>query len=226
MSKIVPFLFEDNQLIRSIDQDGNPWFVGTDICKALEVKNTSQAFERLDEDEKADICLSDTSLNKTMQDRSFLAVNESGLYSLILSSRKPAAKRFKKWVTSEVLPSIRKTGSYSSGPQPEAHPDFRTEDLKSKFTPLTEEDYREWNDLIKRHLLLQTEVYKSRVRDQYSEQLRDTVCNSIRSTKLSNIAIAEIAQCDKAVVEYYRQEVKRGGEITTLRVGIIVVPEE
>ncbi|PHR10117.1 MAG: hypothetical protein COB29_01040 [Sulfitobacter sp.] len=107
MSKIVPFLFEDAQLIRSLEKNGNPWFVVVDVCKAMDVKNTSDVIARLDEDEKAEV-----DLIVGRQKRSLAIINESGLYSLIMSSRKPAAKRVKKWVTSEVLPAIRKTGRY------------------------------------------------------------------------------------------------------------------
>lgn len=87
--------------------DGEPFFVAKDICFALEITNVSAAVSRLDDDEKG-IIKSDTLGG--VQD--LLSINESGMYSLILRSNKPEAKRFKKWVTSEVLPSIRKTGQY------------------------------------------------------------------------------------------------------------------
>lgn len=94
--------------VRIITLEGIPWFVAKDVCEILEIQNNSQAVESLDEDEK---------LTYTMyisgQNRPVKIINESGLYSLVLTSRKPEAKSFKKWVTSEVLPSIRKTGSYS-----------------------------------------------------------------------------------------------------------------
>jgi len=95
-------------LIGTLEKDGGVWFVAKDVCKALELDDVSKACSRLDEDEKG------TNTVPTlggMQD--LLIINESGLYSLILTSRKPEAKAFKKWVTSEVLPAIRKTGSYA-----------------------------------------------------------------------------------------------------------------
>ena len=103
------FTFKETIQIRSILKDGEPWFIAGDICRALEIVNISGTCNLLDDDEKADIRLTDVSgkLNKT------LIVNESGLYSLIINSRKREAKIFRKWITSEVLPSIRKTGSYS-----------------------------------------------------------------------------------------------------------------
>lgn len=95
--------------IRTIVKDGEVWFVGKDVAEALGISNSRDAISRLDDDEKADVVLTDGS-----QNRNFSIINESGLYSLVLSSRKPEAKKFKKWITSEVLPSIRKTGSYNA----------------------------------------------------------------------------------------------------------------
>lgn len=85
-------------------QNGEPWWVLADVCKVLELTNPSKVSGKLDADEKPNLKLgfgSDATI-----------INESGLYSVILTSRKPSAKRFKKWVTSEVLPAIRKTGGY------------------------------------------------------------------------------------------------------------------
>lgn len=89
--------------------DGEPRFVAADVCKVLDLANVSQALSRLDEDEISDIILNDTAGRPNR----FKAVTESGLYSLILASRKPEAKAFKRWITHEVIPAIRKTGSYA-----------------------------------------------------------------------------------------------------------------
>lgn len=94
--------------VRIILQDNEPWFVAKDVCECLEINNSRQALSRLDADEKADVILNDGSQNRNMN-----IVNEYGLYSLVMSSRKPEAKEFKRWVTHEVLPSIRKYGSYN-----------------------------------------------------------------------------------------------------------------
>lgn len=99
-----------NLPIRTIlDNNSEVWFVASEVCAALDIKNISGSCSRLDSDEVDDIRSTDVSgkLNKT------LIVSESGLYNLIFSSRKEEAKIFKRWVTHEVLPSIRKTGSYS-----------------------------------------------------------------------------------------------------------------
>lgn len=101
------FETEDHFQFRTIIRDGEPWFVLADVCRALEIANSRDAASRLDEDEK-DVANTDT-LGGTQR---VAIINESGLYSLILTSRKESAKRFKRWVTSEVLPTIRKTGGY------------------------------------------------------------------------------------------------------------------
>jgi hypothetical protein len=93
-------------------KDGEPWFVAVDVCRVLEISNNRDALSRLDEDEKDDVGITDR-LNRT---QNMAIISESGLYSLVLTSRKPEAKAFKKWLTAEVLPAIRKTGSYSVTP--------------------------------------------------------------------------------------------------------------
>ena len=90
-------------------RDGEPWFVAKDVCTCLEIANVSDACSRLDEDERG-IVSTDTPSGK----QEMLIVSEPGLYSLIGSSKKPEAKAFKRWVTHEVLPSIRKTGKYDA----------------------------------------------------------------------------------------------------------------
>jgi prophage antirepressor-like protein len=106
-SNIVPFSFE-NHPIRVSDEDGEPWFVLVDVCAVLEISKHRDAASRLDEDERGSVVV-DTPGGP----QPTIVINESGLWSLVLTSRKPAAKRLKKWVTSEVIPSIRKTGTYS-----------------------------------------------------------------------------------------------------------------
>ncbi|MEN5239082.1 BRO family protein [Pseudomonas sp. TWI923] len=98
----------ENHNIRLLLIDGEPWFVAADVCQALAIRNNRDAIARLDEDEKG------VANTDTLSGRQEMGIiNESGLFSLILTSRKAEAKRFKKWVTSEVLPSLRKHGSYS-----------------------------------------------------------------------------------------------------------------
>ena len=107
-------VFSNDQFgqVRTVFKDGEPWFVAIDVCKALEIKNGRDAMSRLADDEKADVGLIDVSSNGIAQRRDFSIVNEPGLYTLVLGSRKPEAKAFKRWVTHEVIPTIRKTGGY------------------------------------------------------------------------------------------------------------------
>lgn len=107
---IIPFDFEE-QAVRVMMRDGDPWFVAADVCRVLELGNTAQTLSRLDEDEK-DIITGDT-LGGAQR---ISVISESGLYALIFTSRKEQAKRFRKWVTSEVLPSIRRTGHFDMTP--------------------------------------------------------------------------------------------------------------
>lgn len=93
--------------IRALSVDGEPWFVAKDVCVALAIKNSRDALARLDDDEKG-VALTDTPGGE----QRVQTVNEAGLYTLVLSSRKPEAHAFKRWVTHEVLPAIRRTGGY------------------------------------------------------------------------------------------------------------------
>ncbi|MHB1706399.1 MAG: BRO-N domain-containing protein [Acidithiobacillus sp.] len=105
---LMSFAFEDHAVRVVRDEAGEPWFVAADVCAVLELPNTTRALARLDADEQALISIQGISRGNDQVN----VVNESGLYALILGSRKASAKRFKRWVTHEVLPSIRKTGSY------------------------------------------------------------------------------------------------------------------
>ena len=107
-NQLQSFRFKHAHPFRAVTINGHPWFVSADVCGALGIGNTSMALERLDEDERG---ISSIPTPGGLQE--MLIINESGLYSLILGSRKPSAKKFKKWVTSEVLPAISKTGGYA-----------------------------------------------------------------------------------------------------------------
>ena len=100
--------------VRTIVGEGNePWFVASDICKSLEIKNTTDALKRLDEDEKS-------RFNLGLSGGATNVVNEYGLYNLILASRKKEAKEFKRWITHEVIPAIRRDGGYMVASQGES----------------------------------------------------------------------------------------------------------
>ena len=103
-NKIQVFSNEKFGQVRTVMQDSEPWFVAADVCKALDIVNVTVAVARLDEDERS-------KFNLGRQGETF-CVNEPGLYSLVLGSRKKEAKDFKRWITHEVIPTIRKTGGY------------------------------------------------------------------------------------------------------------------
>lgn len=106
MNNITIFENDNFGKIRMVEEKGEPWFVLADLCKVLELSNPSMVAKKLDKDERAKSDLG-------LQERNVTLVNESGMYAVILRSDKPQAKPFRKWVTSEVLPSIRKTGNYA-----------------------------------------------------------------------------------------------------------------
>lgn len=107
-TQLKTFIYESEEIRSFLDQSGDPWFIANDISSFLGYRMTSDATRLLDEEEKG------TQILPTAGGpQKFTTVSESGLYSLIFASRRPGAKTFKRWVTSEVLPSIRKTGSYN-----------------------------------------------------------------------------------------------------------------
>lgn len=107
MNEVQLFNFENHE-VRSLLINSEPWFVGKDVAKILGYKDTSDALKKhVDEEDKLTRRFADSGQNREMY-----IINESGLYSLVLSSKLPSAKKFKRWVTSEVLPALRKTGQY------------------------------------------------------------------------------------------------------------------
>lgn len=111
---LIPFSFDESHAVRVVIVDGAPWFVAADVAAALEYRDAFNMIRVLDDDEKGTQIVSTPGGDQQMQ-----IINESGLYSAVLRSRKPEAKKFKRWVTHEVLPSIRKTGRYeAAAPEP------------------------------------------------------------------------------------------------------------
>ena len=106
MNQLQAFSYEGNE-VRTIQRNGEPWWVLKDVCDVLELSNSRMVADRLDEDEKG-VSIVDTLGGK----QELTVISESGLYNVILLSRKPEAKKFKRWVTHEVLPQIRKHGAY------------------------------------------------------------------------------------------------------------------
>lgn len=106
--KLQVFNYNTND-IRTVLIDGEPWFVAVDVCEILDIKNSTHAVKRLDDDERASFKLG-------LSGGETNVINEYGLYSLILGSRKVEAKAFKRWITHDVIPAIRKTGTYTREP--------------------------------------------------------------------------------------------------------------
>lgn len=112
MNQIQAFNFNSSEVRVVRDEHGEPWFVAKDVCDVLELTNPTVALEALDEDERSKFFLGRQGEGNV--------ISESGMYTLVMRSNKPHARKFRKWVTSEVLPSIRKTGSYAA---PQTYPE-------------------------------------------------------------------------------------------------------
>ena len=112
MNEITSYVFEGSN-VRTVTINDKPYFVGKDVATILGYKRTADALKaHVDDEDKLTRQFTDSGQNREMK-----VINESGLYSLILSSKLPSAKKFKRWVTSEVLPAIRKTGAYQAKPK-------------------------------------------------------------------------------------------------------------
>lgn len=136
MNNIQIFKYENND-VRTVEINGEPWFVLKDVCGVLGLSDTGRTAERLDADE-----LTRTTLVSGGQNREMICINESGLYSVILRSDKPEAKPFRKWVTSEVLPSIRKNGGYIAGQEQMTPEELMAKALLVANKTLAERDAR------------------------------------------------------------------------------------
>lgn len=131
MSNNVAIFNYEQQQVRMVERKGEPWFVLADLCHILGLSNPTMVSKKLDEDERAKSDLG-------LQEKNVTIVNESGMYAVILRSDKPQAKPFRKWVTSEVLPQIRKTGAYAMG----GGTDYRkeNEELRRKNAQIREQN--------------------------------------------------------------------------------------
>ena len=136
MNELQIFNSEEFGEIRIIAKDNEPWFVASDICRSLDLSNPTMAMQRIDDDEKA-------KFNLGLSGGEANCVNEYGLYSLVLASRKREAKDFKRWITHEVLPSIRKNGGYIVGQET-----LSDEELLSKALMVAQRKIDEKNNII------------------------------------------------------------------------------
>jgi len=158
------FNFNNDEVQVVVNDNNEPMFVATDICAALGLTNTTEALRSLDEDEKLP-----SELLRAGRLRTVNTITESGLYSLVLRSNKPQAKVFKKWITSEVLPSIRKNGIYANEQtidQMLENPDVLIQTLQKLKTERAEKEHLKYQNELQ-----EAEIMKAVPKVQYFEQV-------------------------------------------------------
>ena len=138
MNKVTIFKYEENKLVRTMNVSGEPWFVLKDVCDVLGLSTPARVAERLDSDEVSQAHLID-SMGRSQE---MTIISESSLYNVILRSDKPEAKPFRKWVTSVVLPSIRKNGGYIAGQEELSPQELMAKALLVAQKTLTDRDAR------------------------------------------------------------------------------------
>ena len=160
--------------VRTIVKNNEVWFVGKDVASALGYSNTRDALNKhTDNEDRADVAIHDG-----RQNRSMTVINESGLYSLALSSKLPTAKQFKRWVTSEVLPLIRKTGSYNIQK-------LTTNELKAKHLEIMERNTRS------REAKIWLELYKRTNRTRVKEISESYIANTLAGSRILELPKVE-----------------------------------
>lgn len=179
------------QLVRAIDRSGVAWFVGNDVCAALELLNPRQAMAKLEEDERDCVQIVDA----IGRERETTIVSESGVYALVFTSRKPAAKQFRRWVTGEVLPALRSRGEYR---MPVAN-----DDIEPSRTPEMPDEY----DAIRTKLALVKEariVFGLKVaRDAWrSLQLLPAVTDRVHEPEEAGFAASVLNDLNRHVLEW------------------------
>lgn len=151
--------------VRIILRDNEPWFVAADVCRALEISNNRDALYRLDDDEKMTVASTDSHSGQRGGAQSYTVVNESGLYSLVLGSRKPEAKEFKRWITHEVIPSIRKNGGYIQN----------SKQFVDALIPDGSKELKQMMEILCDQLIeSQKEIAKLRPKSEFADNMLDT----------------------------------------------------
>lgn len=193
-------IFESEEFgkIRVVERDGEPWFVAADVCKALEIGNPSQAISRLDEDEKVTLTTNEGHSGKVGGAQMLSAISEPGLYSIILTSRKSEAKQFKRWVTHEVIPSIRKHGGYIHGQE-----ELTPSELMAKALLVAQKTIEEREQRIS---ALETVLEKQKPKVEFADQVSNTknLTNMGKMAKLLNDKGIEIGR--NRLLEFLREE--------------------
>ena len=174
MNKITIFENEEFGKVRTVCINGEPWLVGKDVAEILGYSDTAKAIKRhVDEEDKGVDVLSTPGGKQP-----FTVINESGFYSLVLSSKMPKAKKFKRWVTSEVLPTIRKTGGYVDDP----------DKFVDYYLPLADEmTKQEFKILLEYNRQLHSKINKDKPKVDFADQVADTT-NVIDMGEMAKLA--------------------------------------
>ena len=174
MNKIMIFENEEFGKVRSTVINGEPWFVGKDIAKILGYRDTSDALKKhVDAEDKLSRYFADSGQNRLMY-----VINESGFYSLVLSSKMPKAKKFKRWVTSEVLPTIRKTGGYVDDP----------DKFVDYYLPFADEATKQMFKIQHEYIRqLHSKINKDKPKVDFADQVSDTT-NVIDMGEMAKLA--------------------------------------
>lgn len=190
MNTILTTAFEGNQNIRVLGTFETPWFVAKDLCDVLGLNDTNKATINLDPDE-----LTRTVIVSGGQKREQILVSESGLYSLVFQSRKPEAKRFRKWVTSEVLPNLRRQGFYlMTGGEPAAFAEMRQLEYRIESARLRGEA-----ELCERRARLCVEIPEGMPINEYLVQHRPELSHKCRANLTRSIKRAIVNQLGRPV---------------------------
>lgn len=199
MNKLIKkFEFEGND-VRTVKQGEDVWFVAKDVCDILEINNPSQALSRLEYYEKSSIILNDGTAGNPKR----LAVSESGLYSLIFSSRKKEAKEFRLWVTRDVLPAIRREGIYVADEATDEQKLYNYNMLETSFNAIGAEFFLE---SFKKCMLFHEE---NKTRLSYERRSKNRRPDKLRGHAESRIMIMErILQVAQKRSEEYRLDYK------------------
>ncbi|WP_220140246.1 BRO-N domain-containing protein [Kitasatospora acidiphila] len=181
---VIPFDFE-GQEVRVVKVDGEPWWVAADVCAVLEIRNSRDALKNLDDDETGVETIYTSGGPQRLS-----IINEPGLYSLVLRSRKPQARAFRRWLTHEVIPAIRRTGRYA--PEAEAAPqpqwvEAMVADIAERTTKVLEQRIQELL-AVRETLLDQVAALEQRHAELSLRVRRDAELLAAMSVRLSEVS--------------------------------------
>ncbi|MCL6446283.1 MAG: Bro-N domain-containing protein [Alicyclobacillus sp.] len=202
MDRLIPFEYKE-KIVRVVMVGDEPWFVAKDVCEALEISNHRDAVARLDDDEKGVVSTDTPGGVQNVQ-----AINEPGLYKLVMSSRKPEAKPFQRWVTHDVLPSIRKTGRYELPGRRDA--DGQEEQLKARRLSIMEMNAR----ARQAKLLFDTA-------HRFRDRLSDTAIESVLAVGAKLLTGQELIPLPTTEKMYTAAEIAAEAGVSANRVGRI-----